>query len=259
MGKIKGVFKRIYLDYFMPSRLKEYEKILQNIVNEGFECITYSEYVSKLKKNTLEDKKYFILRHDIDTDLATTRRFFKIEKKMNVKASYYFRQTTINVKLMREINAYGSEASYHFEEIATFCKKNHIKNKQKVIENISEIRQMFKNNFITLEQKLGYKLITVASHGDFVNRKLNTINNVITDDDNLRQELGILAETYDKDVFAGFDTYVSDCKNGYISLLDEHLKTDKFICFLTHPRQWRTNFYVNTKDNLKRFVEGIVW
>ncbi len=262
MGKLRTIFNRIYADYLMPSRLREYEEIIQSSLSEGFIHITYAEYVQKLKNSMLNsNEKYFILRHDVDTDVATAKRFFKIEKKLHVKASYYFRQNTIDLKLMREINTYGSEASYHFEELAAFCKNKHIKNKDDAIARIHEIRQLFKSNFIKLEKKLGYKLNTVASHGDFVNRKLNLINNIITDDINLRNELGILAETYDKDIFNSFDAYISDkpYPKYYTKSVFESITKNRVICFLTHPRHWHTNVCVNTKDNMQRFVEGIVW
>ncbi len=262
MAKVKAIFNRIYADYLMHSRLKEYEKIIQSVLKEGFVFITYRDYVQGFRSNSLsKSEKYFILRHDIDTDVRTAKQFFRIEKKLNVKASYYFRQATMDITFMKAINDYGSEASYHFEEIASFCKKNHIKTREEAIANIKEIKFLFKNNLQKLESQLGFKIKTVAAHGDFVNRKLKIINNYITDDRMLRQELGILAETYDQDVFDSFDVYISDKPYPvyYTKSVSEHIKKDKIICFLTHPRHWHTNFYVNTKDNIRRLVEGILW
>mgnify|MGYP006145381963 CR=1 FL=1 len=60
-------------------------------------------------------------RHDIDTDLPTARRMFALEQKHGVRASYYFRLSTLDFGLMRDIERYGSEASYHYEEIATYA------------------------------------------------------------------------------------------------------------------------------------------
>ncbi len=45
---------------------------------------------------------------------STAKKFFEIENKYNVKASYYFRLSTLDYKFMKEIHEYGSEASYHF-------------------------------------------------------------------------------------------------------------------------------------------------
>lgn len=62
-------------------------------------------------------------RHDIDTDVGGARAFFEIEKALGIRASYYFRLSTIDRDLMREINSYGSEVGYHYEELATHAKR----------------------------------------------------------------------------------------------------------------------------------------
>ena len=261
MGKLTIIKNRIYSDYFMPSRLKEYEKLLEILNENGYKSISIREYKNLLDTNKLNGK-YFVNRHDIDTDVATAKEFFGIEKKYNAKASYYFRLSTLDFKFMKEIEKYGSEASYHFEEIAIYAKQKHIKSKQKIIDSIDEIKELFKENFLMIEKKLGYKLCTVCSHGDFVNRALNIVNNEITKDKNLRKELGILCETYDKDIIDSFDIYVSDRPYPIYytpKSVFEYIGKKDIICMLSYPRQWKTNWLVNTLDNIKRIYEGIRW
>jgi len=146
MGKLTTIKNRIYNDYLMPSRLNEYETVLQKLNQEGYKHITFREYKKLLDTNNL-DGRYFINRHDIDTDVSTAKEFFKIEKKYNAKASYYFRLSTLDFKFMKEIEDYGSEASYHFEEIAQFCKDNHIKSRDEVINRLDDIKKIFIENF----------------------------------------------------------------------------------------------------------------
>jgi hypothetical protein len=259
---LTSIYNRIYHDYLMISRLSEYEKIIKHLTEEGYQHITMKEFCYKLKNSALDNKKYFINRHDIDTDISTAKEFFKIEKKYNAKATYYFRLSTLDIDLMKEISDYGSEVGYHFEEIATFAKKNHIKSKDKLLENLEEIKSLFKINFRNIEKKANLKIETVCSHGDFVNRKLNILNNEITKDKSLREELGIKCEAYDKDLMKGFDIYLSDggfslCVKAKDILL--MMKKRNIICLLTHPRQWRTNWKVNTLDNIKRMWEEFKW
>ncbi len=263
MGKLKSIFNRIYSDYLMPSRLDEYEKIIQTLVEKGYEVVSFRQYCLKYENNELADKKYFINRHDIDTDVSTAKEFFKIEKKYNVNASYYFRQTTLDYDFMQEIESYGSEASYHFEEIAQYCKDNHIKSREEAIAKLDEIKAVFEKNFLEIERKLGVKIYTVCSHGDFVNRALKIVNNEITKDKELRERLGIGFETYDEPVKKTFDFYLSDklypifySPKNIFDVIDEEYQV---ICMLSHPRHWRTNFIVNTVDNLKRIYEGLKW
>lgn len=260
MSKIRGLYNRVYADYLMRSRLKEYEKIITLSLAKGYTHITLKDYHNKLINNQLTEKRYFIHRHDIDTDIRTTKKMFAIEQKHNVKTSYYFRLSTITPKLMKEIEAYGSEASYHFEEIATYCKKHNIKTKSVALSKIEEIKNKFIANFKQLESDLGYKFETVASHGDFVNRKLQLINNEVTNDIELRSQLGIKCEAYDSVLHDSFDAYISDkiypIYYKPTSIFNVIGKAD-IICMLTHPRQWETNFWVNSKDNILRLIEGI--
>ena len=262
MGKLAIIKNRLYNDYFMPSRLKEYESILQAVSNEGYEHITIKEYYYRLRTDTLGGQKYFINRHDIDTDVATAKAFFKIEQKYNAKATYYFRRSTLDIALMKSIDAYGSEASYHFEEIAQYCKEHHIKNHEEARHHFEEIKVLFRENFQMIEAQTGIKLETVCSHGDFVNRALDLVNYEILKEKHLREDLGICCEAYDKELMESFDSYISDAQ--YPKFYTPHsifevIGKERVICMLSHPRQWRTHFFVNTYDNLKRVYEGFRW
>ena len=262
MGKLTTIKNRIYSDYFMPSRLDEYERIIKEFCKNGYEHITFKEYKNRLDNNMLNNKKYFINRHDIDTDVLTAKEFFKIEKKYNVKATYYFRLSTLDIEFMKEIEEYGSEASYHFEEIAQYCKDNHLKTKDGAISHMAQIKEQFISNFKMIEDNLGFKLQTVCSHGDFVNRKLNIINNEITKDKELRKKIGISCEAYDKDIMNSFDAYVSDKPYPYFytpKSIFEYIGNKGIICMLSHPRQWKNAPIINTIDNIKRAYEGFKW
>lgn len=263
MGKLATIKNRIHADYFMPSRLNEYERVIKELCENGYEYITIKDYKKLIDSNNkIENKKYFINRHDIDTDVKTARAFFKIEQKYNIQATYYFRLSTLNFSLMKEIEEYGSEVSYHFEEIAQYCKDNHLKTKQDALDKMDDIKLLFSRNFKTIEDKLGIKIETVCSHGDFVNRKLQIVNNEITNDIALREELGIICEAYDKDIMDSCDIYVSDRPYPlfyYPKSIFEYIGKKNTIYMLSHPRQWKSNVFVNTFDNIKRIYEGLKW
>ena len=113
-----------------------------------------------------------------------------------------------------------------------------------------------------IEKKIGVKLHIVCSHGDFVNRKLNIINHEITKDKLLREELGLICETYDKDIMNSFNIYVSDAPYPIFytpNSIFDYIGKKNLICMLSHPRQWRTNIVINTLDNIKRVWEGFRW
>jgi hypothetical protein len=213
------------------------------------------------KGRTLPDK-IIVHRHDIDTDLRTTRKLFESEKKHDIKSSFYFRLSTLDIDLMREIEEYGSEASYHYEELATYAKKNKIKDAAALRDRLPEIRTDFIANFCSIEQRFGRKMRTVAGHGDFANRKLKVNNTEILADPQLRQRCGIEVETYDRTLMENIDIYITDRPPPqfyYPSSPLDALGRYRRIYLLTHPRQVETNWTANTRENLCRFYENLTW
>jgi hypothetical protein len=79
-----------------------------------------------------------------------------------------------------------------------------------VYKHFESIKTDFKNNFNKIKQQIGYKIRSVASHGDFIKRKLGIYNYEILFDKNLRANLGIYVEAYDDILFRNFDVYICD-------------------------------------------------
>jgi hypothetical protein len=75
---VSGRFlRRVYSDYFRPSRLAEYAKLLKSIQDSGYEIVSVIDYFQRLKDKTISDSdRILINRHDIDTDSKTARRLF---------------------------------------------------------------------------------------------------------------------------------------------------------------------------------------
>lgn len=258
---MKALLRRIYNDYLTPSRLSHHESLLLQARDAGFSQASVRQFHRSLKDGTVSGKA-LVHRHDIDTDLRTARKLFKLEARLGIHSSFYFRLSTLDIGLMREIDAYGSEASYHYEELATYAKKNHINSAAAIRARLPAIRAQFEANFRSIEQRLGSKLTTVASHGDFANRRLNVSNTEILDDPALRARCAIECETYDQHLLAHFDVYITDrpAPQHYHPIAPvDALARHGNICLLTHPRQFESNWGANTKDNLLRFYEGLAW
>jgi hypothetical protein len=259
---LQSIRQRVYGDYLMGSRLDYYEDILKAALNEGYLITSVIDYYEKICSGEADKiEKIIINRHDIDTDTATARRMFEIEKKLNVKSSSYFRLSTLDRKLMLDIEAYGSEASYHFEEIATFCKQHKIRSPDKLWPHMPEIQAEFKRNYDLLKKQLGLPMKTIASHGDFVNRTLGITNNKLLNPQ-LKAECQILVETYEP-ILRNNTVGVSDGVPEFLDAESEHsfdyaLKHKmQRINLLTHPRHWKTAPWINTLDNTFRFWEGV--
>lgn len=256
------MFSRLYGDYLMPSQLAAYGELVRAAARAGYTQTSVRRYHDLIRQGRPVPERVLVHRHDIDTDLRTTRKLFEIEQEHGVTSSFYFRLSTLDIGLMREIEAYGSEASYHYEELATYAKQHRIKDAAALRGRLPEVRNAFLANFSSIEQRFGTKMRTVAGHGDFVNRRLKVNNTEILADLQLRQRCGIDVECYDRAIMEHIDIYISDRPPPQFyhpSSPLEALGRHRRIYLLTHPRQVETNWKANTKDNLFRFYEGLRW
>ena len=254
---MKTLLNRIYSDYLMPSRLPEYEALLLSAKEAGYAQLSVRAFLSQGP-----GPPTLVHRHDIDSDVRTAAKMFALEARHGVSASYYFRLSTLDFGLMREIEASGSEASYHFEEVAAFAKRHHIKDARVLRSRFPLIRNQFRRNLQAIERALERKLITVASHGDFANRRLQVINHEILDDAAFRARCGIACETYDEALLRQFDLYISDRPHPvYFHPMAPAAAFGRYrtICLLTHPVQWETNWRESTRCNVRRLVEDLAW
>jgi hypothetical protein len=256
---MKTVLNRLYADYLMPSRLGEYEAILRQASDLGYAQLPVRDFFRSVDD---PPARVLVHRHDIDSDLRTARKLFALESRHGVRATYYFRLCTLDFGFMRAIEAAGSEASYHYEEVATYAKHNRVRSADALRARFPEIRQQFMRNFDSIAERLGQPLATVASHGDFANRKLNVINHELLLDTALRQRCGIECEAYDDALLRHIDMYISDRKYPVYyrpaSPFDA-LGRYRAILFLTHPVQWETNWVDNTRCNARRIIEELAW
>lgn len=259
---MKTLINRLYSDYLMPSRLPEYEALLGKASAAGYRQLSVREFHRAMRHTNGEQDKILVHRHDIDSDLRTARKMFALEAKLGVHASYYFRLSTLDYGFMRDIEAAGSEASYHYEEVATFAKRHRLRRADDVRARFPEIRELFIRNYTSIRERLGLSMATVASHGDFANRKLQIINHELLRDPDLRRHCGIECESYDTDLLRHFDLYISDRPHPvyyYPTSPFDALGRHQRICLLTHPVQWETNWIESTRCNVLRLAEELAW
>lgn len=254
-----NIKQRLYNDFFRPSKECDYELILKAAHDNGYEVHTMLSFEDVIKKGVEEGKKYLILRRDIDTaDFKILRKMLALEKEYGARATYYFRWNTVSVKLMKEI-AEGGEASYHFEEIATYCYRHRIRSKDRMMEHIEEIKDLFIAQYAKFKAKTGQPCLTVASHGDYVNSKFKIQNKELIDD-RVRKVCGIQREAYDAAHMDMLTCRIAD-------QVEMERFTEKAIAaiergepvleLLTHPRQWNSPIWVNLKEEIGRVFKQI--
>ena len=255
-----SIWHRFYSDFLLPSRMEEYALLLKTALNMGYQFLTIPHYFKTLQENSIQPSdKFFIHRHDIDTDPATARKFLEAEQRYGVKTSYYFRKNNLDIRLFNDVCEAGHEAGYHYEELSDFCKEKNIHTAEDAKLHFQEIGARFLANLSDIEQKVGRKITSIAAHGDFVNRKLNLPNySFVTPA--LMKEAGLELECYHAELMNSFGYIGSDIP--YPQFYRPHSPFEainnnvQFIYFLSHPRHWRSNIIINLQDNIQRMIEG---
>ena len=262
MAPLQRIYRRVVADFLMPSRLAEYRETLRHFVNQGYRFLTIDSYASHLAQGALPSLgPVAILRQDVDTDVATARAMWRIEQELDIQASRYFRLSTFDAQLMRQIASAGGEASYHFEEMSTFAKRHRIKSAVELRGQAQEVIPRFEENLNRMRAATGLAMRTVASHGDFVNRRLGVYNHELLACRTVRQRFGIAHEVYDPELAAPIEARF--CDRPYHQKWDAgdpksiNVADAKVVYLLVHPRHWRANPVCNLADDVGRIWEGV--
>lgn len=261
---LKSTMGRVIGDNLIESRLHVYESFLSHAIGLGYEVCSIPRLWHLTQRGRVQPThKLLVLRHDIDTDISTARSMWQIEKALGIKSSYFFRICTVDVDLMREIEGYGGSAGYHFEELATVAKLKGLKQPEEIMRTLPCMRDLFESNLTKLRIRTGLPLRFVASHGDFVNRRIGIFNWVILDDPPLRERLDIELEAYDEAYMHLVQSRHSDCEYPkFWKPGDPRCAIEAgvgVIQVLVHPREWRANCWVNLVENTRRIYEGLLY
>jgi hypothetical protein len=235
---------------FQKSRMDEYCKILDFAIEREYILTSLSDWY---ENEFYPGRKVLILRHDVDYFPQGAYRMFLIEKERKIKSTFYFRWSTADKAIIKKISQAGFEVSLHFETLATYCKQKRIYTADKVTKDVYlKCRALLINEVREFEIEFG-KINTLCSHGDRWNIKVGIPNHCIMNE-NFCSDLDIYFETYDQNILAKFNTYISDSSAKYghkwkygLSPVDAMDKGVESICLLTHPHHWDYHFRQNVK------------
>lgn len=254
-----SLFGRFYNDYCMPGRWDHYRAVLTAALAHGYRFGRHQDARALL---AAPPPRLFFLRHDIDSDLALTRRMFELEQELGIKSTYYFRRCTLDPALMREIHAFGSEVGYHYEELADFIKARGLRTREQVLPHLGQIRAAFLDHLRAFEEVLGAKVRTVAAHGDFANRYLGMPNQMLLDDA-LRTAAGLEMEAYDGFLgerlsFRGRDALYPGLwsPSPIVQAIEQELPV---ILVLAHPRHWQRAPWVRLRLDARRLWDELAY
>jgi len=124
-----------------------YTKFLNVLSQQAYTFQTLSGFLKKPKE------KVIILRNDVDKLPQNSLQFARIQNKMGIAGTYYFRvlPQSYNEKIIKEISELGHEIGYHYETM-DICKGNVDKAYEEFCRNLEKFREIA-------------SIVTICMHG----------------------------------------------------------------------------------------------
>jgi len=259
---MRSLSDRVRSDFLMPSRLGVYRAFLESAIKEGYRVCSVSGIWRLITAQGLDPHgRYLVLRHDVDTGWRTAAAMWTIDADLGVESSYFFRLSTLAPTLMAQIAAGGSEASYHYEELATVAKRRGLATRAELSDHVAEARDQFATNIARVRGATGLPIRVVAAHGDFINRRLGIPNWVILDDATVRRQVGIDLETYDEVYLRHLPSRHTDAPFPRFWTPEDPNRAMRdsapILALTLHPRHWQVERVENARDDLGRLAEGL--
>lgn len=253
---------RLYEELILPDRQHAYRQLLQLAKDQGYRVIDNAQWLTLQTEGTTDPtERILVMRHDIDTDPTLALVWHQIEQSLDCRASYYFRQSTMNADVIRQLAQAGVHVSYHFEELADYAKQHRLRTPAAVQTAMPAIQAMFAEKLADFRKRFNLPADIVCSHGDWMNRHLRMPNHTLLQDQTLRQQLGIRSECYDDNVMTPFSCYLSDSNPPHYWVRGEPLALIREgvtpLGILTHPKSWRAHWPSNLSELTCRIREAL--
>ncbi len=256
------IAQRLYFDYVQRERLDELHRLLRCGLDHGYETMTLSAFAESMALPVQErPERILLLRHDIDSDVRRARRMWEIERRLGAVGSYFFRRSTWDLSLMRELSSAGCEVGYHYEELATAIKERGVTSVEEARELRGVAGAQLSATIDELRATSGLALDVFAAHGDFANRAVGVSNVELLSDVSLRAEIGARLEAYDiEDKLSARSTDGVNRRGWWpTDPEDAFRQLEPVVGLLLHPRSWGGAPIVNARLDLGRIREGGIY
>lgn len=97
--------------------LIQYERLLRAFQGNGYRIYTVRDYLNSREAIA---GKFLILRHDIDLRPENARKVARIEQRLGINSTFYFRAIpqTFVPEIIQDVGAMGHEVGYHYEDLS---------------------------------------------------------------------------------------------------------------------------------------------
>jgi len=217
----------------------KYEQLCKSL-REKYISATVLEYLEGLRSK----KRFVVLRHDVDRFPKNALTMARLEHRMGIHATYYFRfPSTFKKEVMDDIAAMDHEIGYHYECFA------------KARGDIEKSIELFEKE-LSIVRDAGFPIKTISAHGGSA-----TYSSTDLWRDHDFREYGILGDAHLSLLPNHNLTYFSDTGRTWSSAAAKTIpphspryirRTDDLICqlrdehyanyyLLVHPERWASN------------------
>jgi len=96
--------------------ISKYAELCTSMLISDYRILTFSEYIEGKGDN---HDRFIILRHDVDRKPFQSLKMAKLERKLGIQSTYYFRYPfTFLPNILREVRDLGHEIGYHYEVLS---------------------------------------------------------------------------------------------------------------------------------------------
>lgn len=131
--------------------VRKYSAILDAIIS-NYDTYTIVDWINS------KSEKGFVIRHDVDRRNKNALLIAKLENEKNVRSTYYFRVSTFDAAIVKEISDMGHDIGYHYEDLTS--------NKG----NFEKAIKSFEANLKNMREQSGLDISTIAMHGRWISR-----------------------------------------------------------------------------------------
>ncbi len=145
----------------MDFNFKIYTQLVQSLQDAGFFFQTFAEYITQetTKIPALQTRKHapthprkIVLRHDVEARYENALQMARIQHKMGIKGSYYFRflPKSYSTEIIKEIADLGHEIGYHYDDLSA-CKGNREEALMRFQQHLEKLRKIAPVQTMTME------------------------------------------------------------------------------------------------------------
>ena len=145
----------------MDFTFSQYTQLLKTLQSRGFLFYTFAEYItqetirnpeSPLRNKAPMPPRKIILRHDVEARYENALQMARIQHKMGIRGSYYFRflPKSYSSEIIKEIADLGHEIGYHYDDLSA-CKGNREEALKRFQQHLEELRKIAPVQTISME------------------------------------------------------------------------------------------------------------